>query len=161
MKTAIYAGSFDPMTNGHLWMIKEGVKLFDRLIIAIAHNPDKKYMFSLDARLQMVAEASEHMTESCGNMYLVDYAKDKRANFILRGIRNQSDAEYERSMRHINDDLSRGYNITSVFLMPPRRLCEVSSSLVKGLIGPDGWETIVKEYVPPLVFDFIKAKHAN
>jgi pantetheine-phosphate adenylyltransferase/8-oxo-dGTP diphosphatase len=69
---------------------------------------------------------------------------------VLRGIRSESDYEYERTMRHINSDLDR--NICSVFLMPPRDIAEVSSSMVKGLVGPDGWQEVVRKYVPEPVY---------
>lgn len=76
---------------------------------------------------------------------------------MLRGIRTESDYEYERTMRNINSDLNSG--ITTVFLMPPRGIAEVSSSMVKGLIGPEGWETIVRRYLPEPVFEKLKALH--
>ena len=84
------------------------------------------------------------------NRYLVDYARSIGATYILRGIRSPADFEYERVMRHINADICP--EITTVFLMPPRQIAEVSSSLVKGMVGPDGWETTVERFVPPVVF---------
>jgi len=76
---------------------------------------------------------------------------------MLRGIRNESDYEYERVMRNINGDLNPV--ITTVFLMPPRVIAEVSSSMIKGLVGPDGWETIVKRYLPEPVFEKLREAH--
>lgn len=89
--------------------------------------------------------------EAFGHQFLIKYAESLKAGFILRGIRSESDYEFERVMRNINGDLNK--EITSVFLMPPRGIAEISSSMVKGLIGPVGWEKIVKEYVPPPVYD--------
>ncbi len=154
MRTAVYAGSFDPPTNGHLWMIEQGLEMFDRLIVAIGSNPAKSYSFSVDERLELL-EAS---TPSCerlvishfDNRYLVDYAKKMDAKYILRGIRSPNDYEYERVMRHINSDMAP--EITTVFLMPPRDIAELSSSMIKSLTGPTGWEETVSRYVPAPVF---------
>ncbi len=160
MRTAVYAGSFDPPTTGHLWMIERGLELFDRLIVAIGDNPSKSYTFSIDERLRLL-EASipscERLTIAhFHNRYLVDYAREMGASFILRGIRSPDDYEYERVMRHINSDLAP--RITTTFLMPPRDIAEVSSSMIKGLIGPDGWQETVRRYVPAAVFDALEAR---
>mgnify|MGYP000645707489 CR=1 FL=1 len=158
MRTAVYAGSFDPLTNGHLWMIEQGLKIFDRLYVAIGSNPSKNYTFSVEERLKLLRESlpsCERLTIShFDNRYLVDYANEADAHYILRGIRSPSDYEYERVMRHINGDMAP--EISTVFLMPPRDIAELSSSMVKGLIGPDGWEETVKRYVPPIVFEKLK-----
>jgi pantetheine-phosphate adenylyltransferase len=158
MKRAVYAGSFDPLTNGHMWMIREGAKLFDELVVAIGINPDKQYSFSLKDRLDLLRECIGDQAgvriESFENKFLVRYANETDAHFILRGIRTESDYDYERGMRYINADLQP--QITSVFLMPPREIAEVSSSFVKGLIGPEGWKDIVKGYVPQPVYRALK-----
>ena len=163
-KLAVYAGSFDPLTIGHLWMIEQGARLFGDLVVAIGVNPDKRYQFSLGERLEMLRAATKRFRNvkigSFGNQFLITYAKSMGATHILRGIRSESDYEYERVMRNINGDLSG--EITTVFLMPPRDIAEISSSMVKGLIGPAGWEAIVKKYVPPAVFGrLVKAHHAS
>ena len=159
MRTAVYAGSFDPPTNGHLWMIERGLEMFDRLIVAIGSNPTKDYTFTVDERLELL-EASTAASDRLEiahfeNRYLVDYAKKMDAKYVLRGIRSPNDYEYERVMRHINADMAP--DITTVFLMPPRDYAEVSSNMIKGLIGPVGWEETVGRYVPTAVFDaFVK-----
>lgn len=157
MKKAVYAGSFDPITCGHLWMIEEGLKLTDDLVVAIGVNPDKKYMFSLESRLTMLNASlptDDRLTvASFDNMYLVNYARSIGADCIIRGIRSEADYEYERVMRHINSDMD--HSITTVFLMPPRDIAEVSSSVVKSLIGPDGWKEMVKQYVPSPVYEHL------
>lgn len=157
-KLAVYAGTFDPPTTGHLWMIEQGAVLFGKLIVAIGINPEKRCMFSVDDRLEMLRSLIERFANvevsSYTNQFLINYAQSIGAGFILRGIRNESDYEYERGMRNINGDLNPG--ITTVFLMPPRGIAEVSSSLVKGLVGPEGWETIVKNYLPKPVFEKLK-----
>jgi pantetheine-phosphate adenylyltransferase len=90
------------------------------------------------------------------NRYLVDYAREVGAQFILRGIRSPQDYEYERVMRHINEDMAP--EISTVFLMPPRDKAELSSSMVMGLIGPSGWQDTVRRYVPGPVFEALEAK---
>jgi pantetheine-phosphate adenylyltransferase len=153
-RLAVYAGSFDPLTVGHLWMIEQGVRLFDRLNIAVGVNPDKKYTFGLEERLAMLRESTKRYENasvaSFSNRYLIHYAQLVGATHILRGIRTESDYEFERTMRNINGDLDAG--IYTVFLMPPRGIAEVSSSMVRGLIGPAGWQKIVRKYVPEPVY---------
>jgi pantetheine-phosphate adenylyltransferase len=154
MRTAVYAGSFDPLTNGHLWMIEKGLEMFDHLYVAIGSNPTKSYTFSVQDRIHMLEDSipsSDRLTISeFKNRYLVKYARSVDAQYILRGIRSSADYEYERVMRHINADMAP--SITTTFLMPPRDIAELSSSMVKSLIGPEGWEEPVKRYVPPAVF---------
>ncbi|MEO1837291.1 MAG: pantetheine-phosphate adenylyltransferase [Akkermansiaceae bacterium] len=162
MRIAVYAGSFDPPTNGHLWMIERGLELFDRLIVAIGTNPEKSYSFSVADRLKLLGLSlppSDRMTIAhFDNRYLVDYAKEQNAAYILRGVRTSDDYEYERVMRHINADLAP--DVTTIFLMPPRDIAELSSNMIKSLIGPAGWENTVRRYVPPPVFEAL-AKHES
>src|SRR5215471_2583811 len=141
-KSGVYAGSFDPLTVGHMWMIEQGTRLFDRLVVAVGVNPEKKYSFPLPDRLLMLREATKGFSNvsvaSFSNRYLIHYAQLVRATHILRGIRTESDYEFERTMRNLNDDLDA--DICTVFLMPPRGIAEVSSNMVKELIGPMGWQ---------------------
>lgn len=160
MQTAVYAGSFDPPTNGHLWMVSQGLALFDRLVVAIGENPNKSYTFTTEERIALLRASipsCERLTiTQFDNRYLVDYAREVDAEFILRGIRSPGDYEYERVMRHINGDMAP--EINTVFLMPPRDKAELSSSMVTGLIGPAGWEKTVRRYVPPPVFEALEGK---
>lgn len=158
-RLAVYAGSFDPLTIGHLWMIEQGVSLFDRLVVAIGINPEKRYTFALEDRLDMLRKSLKQFRNlsvtSFSNSYLIDYAQSIGATHILRGIRSESDYEYERTMRNINGDLDSA--ICTVFLMPPRAIAEVSSSMVKGLVGPKGWQKVVRKYLPePVYRQFLK-----
>jgi pantetheine-phosphate adenylyltransferase len=163
MRTAVYAGSFDPPTNGHLWMIERGLEMFDHLIVAIGDNPSKRYSFSVEERLDLLratTTASERLVIAhLDNRYLVDYARKMGAKYLLRGIRSPHDYEYERVMRHINSDMVP--EITSVFLMPPRDIAEVSSNMIKSLIGPKGWEDTVRRYVPEPVFQVLAPQDKN
>ena len=135
-------------------MIEQGVQLFDRLVIAIGTNPDKKYVFGLEERLDMLRDSTRSFPNlsvtSFSNRFLIDFAQSLGATHILRGIRSESDYEFERTMRNINGDLDPA--ICTVFLMPPRRIADVSSSMVRGLVGPVGWRKIVRKYVPDAVF---------
>jgi pantetheine-phosphate adenylyltransferase len=154
MRHAVYAGSFDPITNGHLWMIENGSRAFDQLTVAIGVNPDKRYLFPLADRLAMLNEAVAKLPNvkvaSFENLFLVNYARQIGATFILRGIRNEQDYGYERGMRYVNAEFNP--EILSVFLIPPREHAEISSSFVKGLVGPGGWEQVLSKYVPAGVY---------
>jgi pantetheine-phosphate adenylyltransferase len=160
-RLAVYAGSFDPLTVGHLWMIEQGVALFDELVVAVGINPEKRYTFTLEDRLAMLRQALRPFPNlsvtSFSNSYLINYAQEIGATHILRGIRSGADYEYERTMRNINGDLDP--DICTAFLMPPRPIAEVSSSMVKGLIGPKGWRRVVRKYVPEPVYQFILKAH--
>ena len=159
MRKAVYAGSFDPITMGHLWVIQQAAPLFDQLIVAIGVNSAKKAYFSVEERLKFIRESTSHIpncrSDSFENKYVVDYASHIGAGYIIRGIRNESDFTYERAMRHINSDLRP--EVLTLFLMPPREISELSSSMVKGMVGPEGWESIVKRSVPACVFEALKA----
>jgi pantetheine-phosphate adenylyltransferase len=154
-RKCVYAGSFDPLTNGHFWMIQEGARLFDELVVAIGVNPQKKCNYPLEARLQMMMDALrgiDNVTVTFfSGQFLVDFATTQGADFILRGVRGETDFEYERGMRHINDKINP--HLCTVFLMPPKHLSETSSSIVRSLIGPPGWTHIVKQFLPKTVFD--------
>lgn len=160
-KKAIYAGSFDPPTNGHLWMIKNGCQMFDKLVVAVGVNPGKEYTFSVEERMAMikdlVADYSNVEISNIDEEFLVNYAQKLGADYIVRGIRNSVDFNFEQAMNNVNRDINS--EITTVVLMPPRDLCEVSSSLVKSLVGPDGWEEVIKKYVPKSVLMEIKKKY--
>jgi pantetheine-phosphate adenylyltransferase len=135
-------------------MIEQGVQLFDQLVVAIGVNPDKKCRFSLGDREEMLRASTRRFRNvsvtNFSNRYLIHYAQDVGATHILRGIRSESDYEYERTMRNINGDLDAG--VCTVFLMPPRDIAEVSSSMVRGLIGPKGWQKVIRRYVPVAVY---------
>ncbi|MCW8133806.1 MAG: pantetheine-phosphate adenylyltransferase [Planctomycetota bacterium] len=154
LRRAVYGGSFDPLTMGHMYMIREGARLFDELIVAIGINPAKKYTFPLEERLEHLRECTRGIGQvTVGrfeNRFLVDYARETGAQYILRGVRNAGDYEYERTMRQVNGDIDE--SITTVLLMPPRELAELSSSFVKGLAGPAGWQRVVRKYLPPPVY---------
>lgn len=160
MKKAVYAGTFDPPTNGHLWIIEQASLLFDEVVVAIGVNPDKRTLFSLEERLSMLDEVAKAFPNvsiaSFENEYLIHYAIREGAAFIVRGIRNSDDYAYEHTMRNVNYDINP--NVLTVFLTPPRHLTDVSSSLVRGLVGPNGWEDLVSHYVPDVVIQHFKKR---
>jgi pantetheine-phosphate adenylyltransferase len=153
-RVGVYAGSFDPLTVGHLWMIRQGVLLFDRLIVGLGTNPEKSYTFTTEERMRLLRDSLKSFKNisvaSFSNRYLIEFAQSVGATHVLRGIRSESDYEYERTMRYINGDLDGA--ICTVFLMPPRDIAEVSSSMVKSLVGPQGWKKVVRKYVPEPVY---------
>ena len=173
---AIYAGSFDPPTLGHLWMINEAINIFPRILVAVGENKSKNPMFSVGARIEMLRELCDAESDaekvdvvSFKDKYLVDFAQETQAEFIIRGIRSNADYEYESVMHEVNMNIqdlevSEKYAknpISTIFLMPPKNLSMVSSSMVKALIGPNGWQKIVRKYVPEIVLEQLKKKYAK
>lgn len=169
---ALYAGSFDPITNGHLWMITEGARLFDHLVVVVADNATKRTMFTVDERVALV-KASLPKGIACENVvvmastnaFTVDTARAMKAQYLLRGLRSAGDFDYERTLRHVNEDIgiqlalpAQPDPIHTVFLMPPRELAEISSSFIKGLIGLGCWEKVAANYVPSVVLRGLQAK---
>jgi len=163
MRKAVYAGSFDPITNGHMWIIKEASLLFDSLVVAIGENFEKSYSFSVEERIEFLKDATKGIKNIevayFSNEFLVNYASRLGANYIIRGIRNAGDYEYEKNMRYINSDLN--HQVSTVFFMPPRNYAEVSSSMVKGLVGSKGWDEVVKKYVPTIVYEKLNERLAE
>jgi pantetheine-phosphate adenylyltransferase len=146
---AIYPGSFDPITNGHLDLIARGSKLADRLIVAVLQNRRKQSLFSVEERVEMLTEVVQpYGNVEVGSFHglLVDYVSARGANFILRGIRAISDYEYELQIAHMNRRLSPG--VETVFLMADEAYSFVSSQLVKEVASLGG---NVSGLVPPLV----------
>lgn len=159
-RIGVYAGSFDPPTNGHLWMMQRGSALFDELVVVLAVNPEKKGFLPMDQRAALLRE----MTASLPNVrvecltagFLVDWAKEQGATHLLRGIRNTADFDYERAMAQMNARMEPA--LQSVFLMPPSELEAVSSSLVRGFVGQPGGERWVNACVPPCVAEMLHGR---
>lgn len=148
-KIAIYPGSFDPVTNGHLDIVKRGLTLFDKIIVTILHNPSKKYLFSLEERKEMLLISLNGCTGvevACYDGLLVDYAVKREVNAILRGMRAVSDFEYEFQMALMNRKLNR--KIQTVFLMTGLRWIFTSSSIIKEVARFNG---DIDDMVPPFV----------
>jgi pantetheine-phosphate adenylyltransferase len=167
-RTAIYAGSFDPITKGHIWVIEQGLRLFDHLYIAIGKNPSKKSFFSLDDRVDMINEYLDksnntHHAEILvfDTKFLVDVARKRSIPVMLRGIRNVTDFAYEMEIKQFNDSLAP--DIETVFVAPPLSLIGASSSIVRGCVGLDNWEQVLTGYTTDYVINKFKnrAQHPN
>jgi pantetheine-phosphate adenylyltransferase len=156
MRTAIYPGSFDPLTNGHLDVLQRATKLFDRVIVAIARNDSKNPLFSLEERLAMMKPAIVPMKNVRADIFeglLVNYARQKKASAIIRGLRAVSDFEFEFQMALMNRKLSE--NIETIFMMPRETYTFLSSRMVKEIarLGGD-----VSPFVPLHVVAALKKK---
>lgn len=131
-RVAVYPGSFDPITNGHIDIVKRGLTLFDRIIIAIMHNPSKKTLFSIQERMDMIQETFEDEprveVDAFGGL-LVDYAEAKQVTTVLRGMRAVSDFDYEFQLALMNRHLDR--KVQTIFLMTSSKWLYISSSIVK------------------------------
>lgn len=148
MKRAIFPGSFDPITLGHYDIIERGISLFDELIIAIGVNAEKKYMFSLKDRIRFLKEAFVHEPKVKIETYeglTIDFCKKVNADYILRGLRNPADFEFEKAIAHTNRKLSE---IETVFLLTSSGKSYISSSIVRDVIRNGGDYTVL---VPPTV----------
>ena len=153
---AIYPGSFDPVTNGHLDLVARGAKLFDRLIVGVLRNSSKSPLFSVAERVEMLREG----TASYPNVeiatfegLLVDFARSREAHAVLRGIRAISDYEYELQMAHMNRRLNP--DVETIFLMPDAKYSYVSSRLVKEVFRVGG---SVEGLVPQVVVDRLERR---
>ncbi|MBU0686359.1 MAG: pantetheine-phosphate adenylyltransferase [Candidatus Margulisbacteria bacterium] len=156
MKVAIYPGSFDPVTNGHLDVIKRAQKFFDKVIVAVIANPEKDSYFSLEDRMSMLKECLKDMPKievDAFNGLLVDFAKKMGVSAIIRGLRAVSDFDYEFQMAITNRKMKP--DIETVFFMTDYKYSYLSSSFVKQIahLGGD-----VKEFVPPVVVRKLKEK---
>ncbi len=149
LKTAVYPGSFDPLTNGHIDIIERALEIFDKVIVAVLHNPGKKAVFTMEERVDMIKQSfngnSSIEVEAHGGL-LVDYAKSKNAVAIVRGMRAISDFESEFQMALMNRKLNK--EIQSVFLMTGFRWIFTSSSIIKEAVQFGG---DVSDMVPDIV----------
>jgi pantetheine-phosphate adenylyltransferase len=153
---AIYPGSFDPVTNGHLDLIARGTRIFDRLIVAVLRNMDKAPLFSASERAEMLKESTREWSNVEVDLFdglLVDYVRRRNAQVILRGIRAISDYEYEFQIALMNRRLEP--TVETVFMMPAERYIYVSSRLVREVAQLGG---PIDGLVPPLVVERLKTK---
>lgn len=154
--TAIYPGTFDPITNGHSDLVARASKLFDKVIVAVAINPGKKPTFSLQERVELAQQTLNQYSnvEVCGfEGLLVDVAKEKQADVILRGLRAVSDFEHEFQLASMNRKMQP--EVETMFLTPAEQFSYISSSLVREIAALGG---DVTEFVAPCVLEALRAK---
>ena len=159
MQRAVYPGTFDPMTMGHVDLVKRASKLFDSVIIAIASSDSKKPMFSLEERIEIGNKifADDPKVEVVGfSGLLVNFAKENDANILIRGLRVVADFEYEFQLANMNRAMSP--NIESVFLTPKEEYSYISSSLVKEIATMGG---DVTRFVDPVTLEALNQKIKN
>jgi pantetheine-phosphate adenylyltransferase len=159
MRTVLYPGTFDPITNGHIDIIKRATELFDSVIITIAVNPSKNPLFSLEERLYLIKESVlgfKNVTVDSFEGLVVNYAKKTKAIGIIRGLRAVSDFEYEFQMALMNRKLSE--NIATIFLMPHEKYTYLNSSIIRDLARLD---SDISDFVPKVVQDALKSKFSK
>ena len=156
MKSAVYPGSFDPLSNGHLDIIKRASKLFDEVHVLISYNMFKKASFSVEERIQMIKDSTKGINNLVITSYdglVVQYCKDNQIGVIIRGMRNYSDYEAEFSLFQYNRDILPG--IETILLMPTTKNQMVSSSAIKELVT---FGVNIDKYVPKQIVDRVVEK---
>ena len=148
MKRALFPGSFDPFTLGHQDIVERGVTIFNEIVIGIGHNADKNYMFSLDQRKMFIEQCFQNNPKVKVMDYVgltIDFCKSIEANYLLRGVRNNGDFEFEKAIARTNRELS---DIETVFLLTSVQTLYISSSIVREIIRNKG---DYKQFVPDCV----------
>lgn len=156
-KIAVYPGSFDPITNGHLDIILRGLQIFDRLIVAVAQNVNKKALFDIDERLALIQETLQDYPQIEVDSFdglLVNYMEEKGARVLLRGLRAVSDFENEFQLAQMNHSLNN--KMETLFMMTSVRYGYLSSSIVKEVSSMRGK---IDDFVPPCVQKALQLKH--
>ncbi|MDO4809115.1 MAG: pantetheine-phosphate adenylyltransferase [Eubacteriales bacterium] len=159
MKTAIYPGSFDPVTYGHLDIIERSAALFDRLVIGVLVNSTKSPMFSMEERVEMIRQETAHLPNvevRCFSGLTVDFARENGAGFMVRGLRAVTDFEYELQLSHTNRQIAP--DLDTVFLTTGMNYGYISSSVTKEIASLGG---DITKFVPPAVAKRIKEKLAD
>ncbi len=157
MKKIAFSGTLDPITNGHMWVIQEARELADEVIVFLSENPAKKAQFTAPRRKEIIEQSVAAQGWTNVSVFVVygDYtaraAKRQGIDFLIRGIRNTSDFDYENLIQQANVDVLHGAK--TLFVMPPRDLGSVSSSFVRGLQGPVGWHWTTKQFMPAPAYE--------
>jgi len=160
MRVAVYPGSFDPITHGHTSILKSGLTVFDKVIVAVLHNPNQKALFTVEERIELIRASIPEVTEEADRVeidsfdgLLVDYCRQRKARTILRGLRAVADFEYELQMANMNRHLNP--KVETVFIMADDAYFYVSSKIIKeaAKLGGD-----VQQLVPKAVAERLRAK---
>ena len=156
MKIAIYPGSFDPITNGHLDILKSGSEIFDKVIIAVSYNVNKQGFLTVDERVDLIKKSVSHIKNVEVDSFeglTVEYAKKKGANILLRGLRTSFDFEYEMQLSQTNNVLSK--DLKTVFLITKPEYNFISSSMVREILINNG---DISKFVPKVVEEYLNPK---
>ena len=156
MRKVIYPGTFDPVTNGHIDVIKRAIELFASVVVTVAINPGKEPLFSTERRVTMLKESLngfENVSVDSFDGLVVDHAKHVGATGIIRGLRAVSDFEYEFQMALMNRKLAE--NISTIFLMPHEKYTYLNSTIIRNLAS---LHSDVSDFVPPVVAEALKKK---
>jgi len=159
MKIAVYPGSFDPITNGHLDIIERAINIFNELIIAVAINPNKSTLFSAQERIEMIKEVTKNLEKVRVQSFsglLIDFMKRNNANIIIRGMRAISDFEHESQLALMNKKLAP--EIETIFMVTCSKYSYLNSSIVKEIASMDG---CVSQLVPEIVEENLRTKLFN
>ncbi|MPQ42438.1 pantetheine-phosphate adenylyltransferase [Clostridium tarantellae] len=156
MRIAVYPGSFDPITNGHVNIIERSSKLFDKVIIAVLINIDKKGLFQIDERVEIikkVVECYSNVEVKCFNGLLIDFMHREEANILIKGLRTVTDFEYEVPMALINNELDK--NIETLFMLSDPTYSYISSSAIKQIAKFGG---CVDKFIPKQILEIFNYK---
>ena len=159
MRTVVYPGTFDPITNGHLDVIVRALTLFDGVIVAVAQNPSKTPLFSVDERLTMIRASTDGLGAVTVDQFtglVVDYAQAQDACAVIRGLRAISDFEFEFQMALMNRHMKP--DIATVFLMPHDRYTHLNATIIREIAGFGG---DVAAFVPPVVLEALQKKYSH
>lgn len=161
MRAAAYAGSFDPITNGHLAIATAASRMFDKLYFLVAVNPDKRGRFKPEERVALARASLAHLPNvevvSLQGQYVVQWARENGCGWLVRGLRGAADLDTERVIEKVNASIVP--DVQTVYIPAPQAVENVSSSLVMGLVGPRGWRAVVKGLVPKPVYEALRNQY--
>lgn len=155
-KVAVFPGSFDPITIGHVDIVKRALPLFDKIIVAIGNNSTKNYLFTLDERLEALNKVFKDFDKVETGFYeglTINYCKNVGAKYILRGIRNASDFEYEKTIAHLNNAMEE--DVETILILAKPELSSISSTIVREIIKGKGK---VNKFVPTAIIEDLQIK---
>lgn len=155
MRTAVFPGSFDPLTRGHIDIVHRSIQLFDKIIISIGNNSNKKYLFSLEQRKKFIEVSFAHHPKievKVFNTLTAHFCRENKASYIIRGLRNLMDFEYEKNLCYVNSKLNR--EIEHIFLLTAPEYAVISSSLVRDIVANRGdLSFLVSDAVAKMLYD--------